>query len=309
MSNEYRERVIKKLREKYGVLKNIGDGYSLYYISSADFMVYFRYSKISKVNKNIEKTFYGLRKEDISLMRGKKSYICFLTDNNEKNIVIPFQQFEHYFIDVAPSADGQYKAFTIFKSMGTDIYFNNIGKFNADNYLGIDVLFNLEKSSLQLPKLTHAQIQSLIGSIGIKKGFDIWFPQSDKTKIDNSIITDNSKIREYLPNYNKMIDHIISEIDVIWLNNTSFVSFYEVEHSTPIYSGLLRFNDVLLTIPGVENFNIIADNDREHKFSREVSRPTFRQNKLIDKVTFLDYESIYQWYYNLYGKAYIPEFL
>jgi hypothetical protein len=307
MAKEYHERVLKKLQEKYGAIKNIGDGYSLYYVSAADFLVYFRYSKISEVGKTTKKTFYGLRKEEIALMRGKKSYICFLTDSDEKNIVIPFQQFEHYFIDATPSTDGQYKAFTIFKSTGTDLYFNNIGKFNVDNYLGIDMLFNLEKSSLLLPELTHTQIQSLIGSIGIKKGFDIWFPQNDKARIDNSII-DNSKIREFLPNYNKTIDHIISKIDVIWLNNTSPVSFYEVEHSTPIYSGLLRFNDVLLAIPGVENFNIIADNDRENKFSREVNRPTFRQNRLIDKVTFLDYMSIYQWYYNLYGKAYTPEF-
>ncbi|HPX75031.1 MAG TPA: hypothetical protein PLW77_00460 [Bacteroidales bacterium] len=46
------------------------------------------------------------------------------------------------------------------------------------------------------------------------------------------------------------------------------------------------FNDVLLTITGVENFNIIADNERESKFGREIRRPTFKQNKLIDKVTF-----------------------
>jgi len=82
------------------------------------------------------------------------------------------------------------------------------------------------------------------------------------------------------------------------------VSFFEVEHSTPIYSGLLRFNDVLLTIAGVDNFNIVAEKTRENKFGREINRPTFKQNKLIDKVTFLDYENIYHWYYNLYGEKY-----
>lgn len=306
MANEYREEVLIKLREKYGTVKNIGNGYSLYYVPSADFIIYFRYSKISKVSKAYEKTFYGLRKEDIALMQGKTSFICFLTDEKEKNIVIPFQQFEHYFLDAVPSTDGQYKAYTSFKYTGTELCFSNIGKFNVDNYLGLDKLFNLEKSIFQLPELTHAQVQSLVGSIGIKKGFDIWFPQNDRLKIDSSII-DISKIRDFLPKYDKSIDHIIAEIDVIWLSNTSPISFYEVEYSTPIYSGLLRFNDVLLTVSGTENFNIIANNDRESKFSKEVNRPTFRQNKLIDKVTFLDYENIYQWYYNLYGKVYIPD--
>lgn len=95
------------------------------------------------------------------------------------------------------------------------------------------------------------------------------------------------------------ISNAKQEIDVIWLENSKPISFFEVEHSTPIYSGLLRFNDVLLTIAGSDNFNIVADNERERKFSREIRRPTFRQNNLIDKVTFLDYENIYNWYFNL----------
>jgi hypothetical protein len=305
MANDRRIKVINKVREKYGSVKNIGDGYSLYYIPTADFILYFRYSKITKTGKNIKKTFYGLRKDDITLMRGKKSYLCFLTDDETKDIVIPFGQFEHYFIDVSPSADGQYKAFTIFKPTGTELYFNNIGKFNAENYLGTDILLNLEKSNLLIPELNHSQVQSLIGSIGIGKGYDIWIPQNDKIKIDRSII-DISKIREQLPKYDKAIDHIISEIDVIWLDNTLPVSLFEVEHSTLVYSGLLRFNDVLLTVSGVDNFNIVANSDREHKFAREINRPTFKQNRLIDKVTFLDYENIYNWYYNLYKKTYIP---
>lgn len=111
-------------------------------------------------------------------------------------------------------------------------------------------------------------------------------------------------MRENLPAFSPEIDNIISEIDVIWMQNSKPVSFFEVEHATPIYSGLLRFNDVLLTISGADNFNIVAENERERKFGREINRPTFKQNKLIDKVTFLDYENIYHWYYNLYGKAY-----
>jgi hypothetical protein len=121
--------------------------------------------------------------------------------------------------------------------------------------------------------------------------------------LDNSIL-DVSKIRDSLPSYGSEINHIISEIDVIWLERAKPASFYEVEHTTPIYSGLLRFNDVLLTIPDVGNFNITAPEDRENKFGKEINRPTFKQNKLIDKVAFIDYENIYNWYFNLYGIEY-----
>jgi hypothetical protein len=258
--------------------------------------------KISHIGK-VSKTFYGLRKDDINLMEGKKAFVCFLTDDETKNMTIPFQQFEHYFSAILPSSDGQYKASTIFKPTGAEFYLNNAGKFNAENYLGTERLFNIEINNIIIPALSHSQLQSLIGSIGIKKGYDIWFPQNDKIKIDNSIV-DISRIRSSLPNYGKEIDHIISEIDVIWLDNANPISFYEVEHSTPIYSGLLRFNDVLLTVPGADNFSIIASNDRENKLGREINRPTFKQNRLIDKVTFLDYENIYNWYFHLYGKEY-----
>jgi hypothetical protein len=160
-----------------------------------------------------------------------------------------------------------------------------------------------QKNKFPIPNLTHSQIQFLIGSIGISKGYNIWYPESDKTKIDFTIVSPE-KIIDKLPIFNKEIDHIISEVDVIWFDNLKPISFYEIEHSTPIYSGLLRFNDILLTLNGVKNFNIVSPNEREGKFGREINRPTFKQNKLVEKVTFLDYENVYVWYNNLTGKRY-----
>jgi len=305
MNNEFRDNLINRLKTRYGNVKKSGNGHTLFYIPSADFYVYFRYSKLFGTGKSIQKTFYGLRKEDLDIMQGKKSYICFLTDDDERNITLPFLQYENYFFNTSSSSDGQFKVAMFFKQTGAELSINNVGKFSTESYLGTEKLLNIEVNNTVIPDLTHSQIQSLIGSIGIKKGFDIWFPKNDKTKIDSSIVN-MARIRENLPNYNREIDHIISEIDVIWLDNTSPVSFYEVEHSTPIYSGLLRFNDVLLTVPNVENFNIIANNDRENKFGREINRPTFKQNKLIEKVAFLDYENIYNWHVNLFGKLYSP---
>jgi len=305
MSKEFRNSLINRLKEKYGMVQNAGNGHTLFYVPSADFYVYFRYSKLFGSGKSVQKTFYGLRKADLDLMQGKKSFVCFLTDNNEKNVLLPFLQYENYFFGTSPSSDGQFKVTMSFKPTGTELYINNVGTFSTESYLGTEMLLNVTISKTIVPELTHSQIQSLIGSIGIKKGFDIWFPKNDKIRIDDSVV-DIRHIRDSLPNYGREIDHIISEIDVIWLDNTIPVSFYEVEHSTPIYSGLLRFNDVLLTVPNVENFNIVANNDRENKFGKEINRPTFKQNKLIDKVAFLDYENIFNWHTNLFGKAYSP---
>ena len=247
--------------------------------------------------------FYGLRNEDVKLLSGKKSFVCFVWDNYDEPVLIPFSNFEYSFGLFPPSSDGQYKSHILLKQTSTEFYLANVGKFNVDSFVGLSQLYKIGNKKLQIPDLSHTQVQSLIGAIGLKKGFDLWYPESDKSKIDNQII-DNSRIRNYLPKFGSEIDHIISEIDCIWMQETKPVSFFEVEHSTPIYSGLLRFNDVLLTIAGSDNFNIVAEQERENKFGREINRPTFKQNKLIDKVTFLDYENIYNWYFNLYGTKY-----
>ena len=149
MVNEFKEKVLEQLSKNYGQIKKVGKSQSLFFISSIDTIIYFRYSKITKSSSKIEKTFYGLRKEDLDLMKGKKSFICLLTNDKTKDLVIPFQQFENYFLGVEPSNDGQYKTITFFKPQGTELYFANIGKFKVDNFLGISSLFDIKKSRLR----------------------------------------------------------------------------------------------------------------------------------------------------------------
>jgi len=302
MANIFVQNIINKIESDFGKLKKVGNGNSLYEVSSISSLIYFRYSKVTTVG-NYTKGFFGLRNEDLKIIKGKTAFICFVLDDISEPILIPFRNYEYDFGLFPPSSDGQYKVLLFFKKNGTEFYIANVGKYNVDAYYGLSQLYTITNTKLELPDLSHSQIQSLLGAIGIKKGYDLWFPESDKYKMDSKIV-DYSKIRNQLPIYSSDIDNIISEIDVIWLENSKPISFFEVEHSTPIYFGLLRFNDVLLTVSGADNFNIVAQNEREGKFSKEIRRPTFRQNKLIDKVTFLDYENIYNWYFNLYGTKY-----
>ena len=302
MPNNFVKNIIDRISLNFGQMRKKGSGNSLYEISSNDVIIYFRYSKLTQRGK-MQSCFYGLRKEDIKLLSNRNSFICFVWDNCTEPVLIPFKNFEYSFGLFPPSSDGQYKAHIFFKQSGTEFYLANVGKFNVDSFIGLNQLYDIGTNKLITPVLSHSQVQSLIGAIGLRKGFELWYPENDRLKIDNKIV-DYSKIRNALPRFSIDIDNIISEIDCIWMQESKFVSFFEVEHSTPIYSGLLRFNDVLLVVAGADNFNIVAERERENKFGREINRPTFKQNKLIDKVTFLDYENIYCWYYNLYGEKY-----
>jgi len=302
MANIYVKNILQKIVNDFGTAKKIGTGNSLFHIQSNNTLIYFRYSKISKSN-NYSSSFYGLRNEELKLMQGKNAFICFVWNNDDSPILIPYSRFEYYLNLHPPSNDGQYKVHLFFKSTGTEFYIAKVGKFNVDSYVGINSLYEHKAKKLKVPNLSHSQVQSLVGAIGLKKGFDIWYPLKDRNSLDFSILI-NSKIEKKLPSYSKEIDDIISEVDIIWLDSTKPISLFEVEHSTPVYSGLLRFNDILLTIGEVRNFNIVAKYDREDKFSKEINRPTFNRNKLIDKVTFISYENIFNWYYNLYGRVY-----
>ena len=305
MSNNYKEKYLDLLKNKFGKITKIGNGHSLFLIDSLDVMIYFRYSKILDKEKNRPSAFYGLLKQDIELIKksNKKSFIFLLTEEENKNLFIPFNYFEHYFSLFKASKDGQYKINHYFKSTGNIIYFNQYAKYSTEKFQSFNAVLNAKTEKIKIPSLSHGQVQSLVGAIGIKQGYNLFFPAKDHVEIDYSIV-DNSNIREKLPSFGDIIDRIIKEIDVIWLDGNKPEQFFEVEHSTPIYSGLLRFNDVMLTIGNAKEFNIIAKDERENKFGLEINRPTFTENKLNEKTTFISYESIYKKYFNLTGKHY-----
>jgi hypothetical protein len=302
MANQYKEKIIQEIEEKLGRLRQVGNSQSLFYIPSIDTYIYFRYSKIQNKNTNKESCFYGLRKNDLLIMGGKKSYFCFISNEEDKIFLVPFMPYESYFSKLSPASDGQYKTNIHFRKHGTVLDFANMPKFSADGYRGIEKIFNISQKKLKIPKLSHSQVQSIIGSIGILKGFDVWIPPKDRQLIDNYILDDKRIIQKF-PYIKKDVDEVISEIDVIWLEKLKPISMFEVEHSTPIYSGLLRFNDALLVISNI-NFSIVSNSEREAKFGKEINRPTFRQSKLNELVSFVNYENIYNWWHNLTGKIY-----
>jgi len=89
----------------------------------------------------------------------------------------------------------------------------------------------------------------------------------------------------------------IERIDVIWLDAKIFVAAFEVEHTTSIYSGLLRMSDLLYMQPSITiKLYLVAPDERYVKFTKEVPRPTFASsNKPLHTVcSFLPYSKLCQ---------------
>lgn len=71
---------------------------------------------------------------------------------------------------------------------------------------------------------------------------------------------------------------------------------FEVEHTTAVYSGLLRMADLLALQPNMDiRLHIVAPNEKRGKVLREIKRPVFSlldRGPLYKKCTFLSYDSL-----------------
>jgi len=287
---------LQELNSRFGKIEKFGDSLSLYRISGSDIKIYIRYSKTHSNGR----MWYGLREKDLQQLEGYPSLLCFLWDNQEEPLLIPFSEYEDVFLSTTPAEDGQYKAQIIPNEEATELYIARAGRFNVDGFLGweqIEKLVNLSGGE-KVPDLSHNQIQTLLGAIGTSKNFDIWIPANDRLKLDWNITRQFTPC-ENLPNGFGPVENIFREVDVIWVQrgSNSVKALFEVEHSTPIYSGLLRFNDIHLVAPELRTrFSIVANTERRSLFTRQVSRPTFKASGLDGLCTFFDYTDVHNWH-------------
>ena len=299
MANERKGVFLEELHNRYGALKKLDKTQSLYDVGNEACRVYIRYSKVH----DRKSAFYGLRQEDLRLLEGRASVICFLWEGQTEPLLVPFAEYEDVFQSLTPAGDGQYKAQVYIRGDATEFYVAGAGRFNVEDHVGWQSLESLlDKSRLSdIPALSHPQVQTLLGSIGSVKGYDVWVPPNDRTRLDWSL-AGRFNCQAVLPHDLDTVQFVLEEIDVIWLERGAgrLRALFEVEHSTSVYSGLLRFNDILLSSPGLgARFTVVSNDDRRSLFTRQLNRPTFRMSKLDQCCTFMEYASVFGWHRRL----------
>ena len=286
----------------HGALEKVGKGgYSLFRAASGVF-VYFRYSAIKR-GKSTPNAFFGLLKRDVDKARkeGGGLYVCFVTDDPDAVFSVPFSDFAECYKQAGAASDGQYKTHIRFKDEGALLYIPESGNYAAEPYRGLGSILDARKAAAA-PKLNHSDAQSRIGAIGVLKGHRVWFPKNDLAKIDHKVM-DMSRVSGKLPSYGPDVNRVFQEIDVVWLDGGEPAGLFEVENTTAIYSGLLRINDVLLSSARVLEAKIVAPQSRREVFQRHIRRPTFADNKLEEKVSFMSYDNLWRWHENLKGNT------
>lgn len=299
MSNKVKPLLLSELTKRYGQVRKLEGSQSLFEIGEGAARIYVRYSRIHTRNE----AFYGLRQEDLQILEGVPSVICFLWDGQTEPLFVPFVEYEDVFHSLTPANDGQFKLTVYPQPEGTEMCIARAGRFNVESNLGWDALQSVVDSSKvrDVPALSHSQIQTLLGVVGTRKGYDIWIPVKDRPALDREL-AEKFPCRDVLPDAFDPVHDILQEIDVIWIQkgSTQLKALFEVEYSTPIYSGLLRFNDIHLTAPQiVSRFSIVSNDTRRSLFIRQLNRPTFRASGLNGLCTFLEYANVYWWFSRL----------
>jgi hypothetical protein len=150
------------------------------------------------------------------------------------------------------------------------------------------------------PELRESiKIQALLVQIGARMGMQIWVPRSDRESVRAQCQGDRSSLLERLPlNYDEATLKTIEQIDVIWLKGRAIKRAFEVEHTTSVYSGILRMADLLALQPNMDiRLHIVAPLSRREKVFQELRRPVFSlldRGPLAECCTYLSYDSVLQ---------------
>lgn len=142
--------------------------------------------------------------------------------------------------------------------------------------------------------ISHTQVQYILAKIGKNLGCNVWIARNDRNRMWNDKRLGDFSL-ETLPPYivaDPEAQKIIELIDVLWLKGSRGVAAaFEVEHTTAIYSGLLRMSDLLTLQPNISfPLYIVTSENRLDKVRKQLSRPTFQTLQLHENCGFFAYE-------------------
>jgi hypothetical protein len=137
----------------------------------------------------------------------------------------------------------------------------------------------------------HIKMQWKLIHLGLKTGSKVWIPRNDQQKIRQEY-----QFRDFETSFSAGIDmpaKYVENIDVVWKEEFRIDAAFEVEHSTAIYSGLLRFADLKVIAPNINYpLFIVAPTTKKNRVIEQMKRPAFKKLGLDKEVRYLSYEAV-----------------
>ena len=152
-------------------------------------------------------------------------------------------------------------------------------------------------SAAEADARTHTEIQSWLRDLGRALGYDVWIAQNDRGRpCGPGRLGDHCLDRLPPALDGRPGAEAVRLIDVLWLDSTgAIVAAFEVEHTTSIYSGIVRMLDLALggDTSGLHSLFLVAPDKREADVRAQIARPAF--SRIADlSVRYLPYSALEQ---------------
>lgn len=144
--------------------------------------------------------------------------------------------------------------------------------------------------------VTHTDVQASLRDLGHALGFDVWIAANDRGRPHGCGMLGDGCLQQFPAAVAQGSDSI-RLIDVVWVSREgpAVAAAFEVEHSTSIYSGILRMHDLALgTQVGAQStLFLVAPDDRRDEVAQQLRRPAFSRVAELG-VRYLPYSQLEQ---------------
>jgi type II restriction enzyme len=127
---------------------------------------------------------------------------------------------------------------------------------------------------------THTEVQGWLRDLGRALGFDVWIAANDRSRPFGPGRLGDGCLEALPPTLADAPGaEAVRLIDVLWLEagNGCVAGAFEVEHTTSIYSGIVRLLDLALGAPDAAKTGLflVAPDGREEDVRAQLARPAF----------------------------------
>lgn len=135
--------------------------------------------------------------------------------------------------------------------------------------------------------LTHTEVQAWLRDLGHALGFKVWIAANDRSRaVGTGLLADGCLAELPAALAQSVAADAIRLIDVLWIHPEAgrVVAAFEVEHTTSIYSGIVRMLDLALGLPehAADRYFLVAPDAREADVREQFSRPAFSRIGELD---------------------------
>jgi type II restriction enzyme len=138
---------------------------------------------------------------------------------------------------------------------------------------------------------THTEVQGWLRDLGCALGFQVWIAANDRSRMFGDTKLSDHCLTQ-LPMSVAEAGDAVALIDVIWFEpDGRAAAAFEVEHTTSIYSGIVRLLDLAngTNLGNELPLFLVAPDKREEEVREQLVRPAFRRTSQQLRLRYVPY--------------------